>query len=555
MAIADTSEAILHNLVEHSLLRQIAGTMRRKRFLLHDLVRQYALEELQMDAAALAQTQQRYGEYFANLLQQQLAGLFQTTTARRLLQSDLPNIRHAWHWMVTERQVLLLHKSLLPLTLFHLYNCSFYEMATVCESALATLRPALQQSADRAIVQLVSTLLSHYAYHATFCGRLQEAASLAQEARSLAEAIDDDQAQVLAYYSLNLIAAAQGALPVEQARKALSFAYRCAESPPYFTTLLLADLGRALANTGALTEAMTTYEEALRLAQEFDLRLLEAILYYRISQMQMRLGDWALVYNFAQQAATIYQALQYIPGNLHTLSAFVVYAYAVGDYEQAIRWSTQITAQCELYQVHDEIELAAYLYQGKAQASLGQSEQARQNLMKAIEQSEQLNNLAYQTWAKLALGTLLLAQGAWQNAQTLGEAAFAVTALPEAAAYRMAAQTLLALLAWRRQDWQGAVIYLEEINTALNTAEFTAQQEIPWICLTCHELWRAKGDERAQEAIVQGYRWLQSCAAKISDETIRQAFLHNVPEHRRLLALARPSALHNLREDVARALG
>lgn len=161
----------------------------------------------------------------------------------------------------------------------------------------------------------------------------------------------------------------------------------------------------------------------------------------------------------------------------------------------------------------------------------------------------------YEAWTKISVGGLLLGQGAWQNAQALGEAALAVTALPEAAAYRVAAQTLLALLAGRRQDWPGATAYLEEIYTTLITAKFMAQQEIPWICLTCHELWEANGDKRAQEVIAQGYSWLQSRAAKISDETIRQAFLHNVPEHRRLLALARPPALHNVREDVARASG
>ena len=551
MKVAVTDDATLCTLVEHSLLHEVSSITQRKRFLLHDLVRQYALEQLQMNADALAQTQQRFGEYFAVLLEEQLPTLFQTAAARRFLHVDLHNFRQAWQWMVAERQKPLLNRNLLPLTLFHLYNGSFQEMATVCDAALATLRPALAQADDRATQQIVSILLAHYAYHLAFGGQLDKAVPAAQEARRLATALGDDQAQMIAYFSLNLIASVQGSLSVDQARTALHFAYRCAESPPYFTILLLADLGRALTNAGALTEAMTTYEETLRLAQEFELRLLEAILYYRLSQMQMHLGDWARVYALAQQASAIYEVLQYIPGNLHTLSAFVVYTYALGDYAQALHRSTQILRLCETYHVHDEIELAAFLYQGKVQRYLGQSAQAHKSLVMAVERSEQLGNLAYQAWAKTTLAHLRLEQGAWQEAQALGEAALAVTALPEAATYRVAAQTLLALVAWRCQDWSVVAAYLAEVYTVLTTGAFDEQQEIPWICLTCHELWAAHGDQRAQEIIARGYDWLQSRAAKISEEATRRAFLQNVPEHRQLLALARPPALQSAKAAVA----
>ncbi|MCE7985521.1 MAG: hypothetical protein DYG89_30470 [Caldilinea sp. CFX5] len=545
MTVADATDTILSILVDHSLLRVVSNSARSERFLLHDLVRQYAMAQLQMNAAALAQTQQRYAEYFAALLEQQLPGLFQTTAARRFLQVDLHNIRHAWQWLVAERQVALLDKTLLPLTLFHLYNGSFQEMATLCEAALGTLRPALGQTGDSAAEHIVSILLAHYAYHSAFCGQLDKALQAAQEARLLAAAIDDDQAQMLAYFSLNLIASVQGSLTVDQARTAMCFAYRCAESPPYFTTLLLADLGSARMNAGALNEAMTAYEEALRLAQEFDLRLLEAILYYRISQLQMRLGDWAKVYTLAQQALAIHQALQYIPGNLHTLSAFVMYAYAVGDYEQVLRWSKQMIIQCEMYHIHDEIELAAYVYQGKAQVHRGERTLAHQSLVAAGQRGEQLGNRVYQAWTKIALGELLLTQGAWQEALALAEAALAMTASPEAAAYRMAAQTLVALLCRRRQDWRGAAAEGDAVYTALTAGRLATQQEVPWICLTNHALWAASDNERAQAFIAYGQTWLQNQAAKISDETIRQAFLHNVPEHRRLLALARPTTVHS----------
>jgi tetratricopeptide (TPR) repeat protein len=296
---------------------------------------------------------------------------------------------------------------------------------------------------------------------------------------------------------------------------------------------------------GALNEVMSAYEEALRLAQEFDLRLIEAILYQRSSQMHMYLGDWASVYRFAQQASTIYQALQYLPGKFNTSAAFMMYAYAVGDYEQVLRWSQQLMTQCEMHHIHEEIELAAYAYHGKAQIHRAEREQAYQSLVVAVERSEELGHRAYEAWTKIALGELLLAQGAWQEVQALGEAALALTTSPDAAAYRMAAQTLMALLYWRRQDWRGAAVYQKEIDDALTAGRLATQQEVPWICLTGHALWTASGDERAHAFIAYGQAWLQSQAAKISDEIVRQAFLQNVPEHRSLLVLARPTTVHN----------
>lgn len=143
----------------------------------------------------------------------------------------------------------------------------------------------------------------------------------------------------------------------------------------------------------------------------------------------------------------------------------MMYAYAVGDYEQVLRWSKQLITECEMHHIHDEIELVVYAYQGKAQVYWG--EQAHKSLAVAVERSEQLGHRAYQAWTKIALGELRLAQGAWQEALALGEAALAMTDWPDGAAYRMAAQTLLALICRRRQDGRGAAVYGEEVYAGL----------------------------------------------------------------------------------------
>lgn len=60
-----------------------------------------------------------------------------------------------------------------------------------------------------------------------------------------------------------------------------------------------------------------------------------------------------------------------------------------------------IIAQRERYQIHNQVELAAFIYQGKAQAYLGQIEPAHKNLLFAAEQSARLGNRVCEAWTRL----------------------------------------------------------------------------------------------------------------------------------------------------------
>lgn len=52
-------------------------------------------------------------------------------------------------------------------------------------------------------------------------------------------------------------------------------------------------------------------------------------------------------------------------------------------------------------------------------------------------------------------------------------------------------------------------------------------------------LWAAEQRERARDAAADAEAWLLGVAAKIGDPRYRATFLEAVPEHRRILALAR----------------
>jgi len=55
--------------------------------------------------------------------------------------------------------------------------------------------------------------------------------------------------------------------------------------------------------------------------------------------------------------------------------------------------------------------------------------------------------------------------------------------------------------------------------------------------LTLYRVWAASGDPRADEALARAYRFVQKKADAITDAALRQSYLHNIAEHRDIVAL------------------
>jgi hypothetical protein len=53
--------------------------------------------------------------------------------------------------------------------------------------------------------------------------------------------------------------------------------------------------------------------------------------------------------------------------------------------------------------------------------------------------------------------------------------------------------------------------------------------------LTCHSVLAAAGDPRALGVLTRAHTFLLTQAGDISDATLRQSFLDNIPEHRELV--------------------
>ena len=94
--VAGARLAQLAGLVDTTLVRKTA----EGRYELHELLRQFALEILAQDASALAETRQRFGGYYAGLVEERAAALAAGGRGGAIeeVELELENVEAAWVW-------------------------------------------------------------------------------------------------------------------------------------------------------------------------------------------------------------------------------------------------------------------------------------------------------------------------------------------------------------------------------------------------------------------------------------------------------------------------
>jgi predicted ATPase/transcriptional regulator with XRE-family HTH domain len=134
-AVAGASLSDLESLVSKSLVRRTGSG----RFDMHELIHQYAVEQLQQDASEYAEIQMRHTRYFANLLNERgpsLKGAERPLVVSELI-SELANLRQAWHRASAQQQAKDLSQS--ADTLFWLY-----ESRSNCREGVPLYRQAVE---------------------------------------------------------------------------------------------------------------------------------------------------------------------------------------------------------------------------------------------------------------------------------------------------------------------------------------------------------------------------------------------------------------------------
>lgn len=421
--VAGAALPVLASLVTKSLLRQASG-----RYELHELLRQYASEQLQANQQAAQETADRHAAYYALLLERRgpdLRGPRQPEAIADLLR-ELGNIRAAWTWSVRHLRAEQLVRS--ADTLFWLYearsNCRegvplFGEVVEALQRARVSGAPETARS-SRALLAL-GQALSYQGYFCLRQGRHQLARDVLQQAHALLASLGGEEAQEAqstAAAFLGTAYYANGAY--EEGRRLLSesLAEKQAQGDRWAAAFCLRQLGLLASYTGDHHEARRLLGESLALSRQMGNPWSIASSLNLIGATAHAQGDERAASQLLHEALTLSQALDDRFNVASALRGLGQVSWALGQPDEARRYLTESVRLWR--EINDQESLARTLnHFGELLLAAGDRSGARQYFLEALTLAEAAQIAPIMLEALLGLAALHALEGAAQPALEL----------------------------------------------------------------------------------------------------------------------------------------
>ncbi|HEU5010910.1 MAG TPA: helix-turn-helix domain-containing protein [Roseiflexaceae bacterium] len=177
-AITGATLRQLHQFVGKSLL---SHNPQRDRYSIHELLRQYAAEQLATDPTVEQGVRDRHAAYYCAALHERESRLkgAQQIEALEDIERDIENARAAWQWAAAHKQMDLLAQAMDSLGLFYEWQGHYAEGVTAFRMAA----DALDTIAEGKTQQLQAMLLAYQARFAHLLGDGTTADALLQQAQ------------------------------------------------------------------------------------------------------------------------------------------------------------------------------------------------------------------------------------------------------------------------------------------------------------------------------------------------------------------------------------
>lgn len=380
-AITAISTGVLASLVARSLVRHQPGA----RFEMHQLLRQYAAQQL--DADQRADLADRHAGYFAGWLQRQEDQLHtpQCAAIFREIAFDHDNLRAYWQWALSRQQIPLLAQGLITLRLFYSDQGRYAEGIEWMAQTAAILAPLAAHKSDESDARrLWGRVLARWGAFCLWGGENAQAGELLTQALSLARAVDDhaelgfillnlgnhstlagdlDKAREQLEETLRHYRAAGKRLGVADALSALgalanttgdlTYARACLEESVALSRQLgderglrssLTNLGNVFYLSGDPLQARAYYLEALPLCQRAHDRSAEAILFCNLGSLAFESADLDEAESMLQQGIVIFDELGTVQHLIHATASLAEVHTAQGRLAQSrdeLRWALQ----------------------------------------------------------------------------------------------------------------------------------------------------------------------------------------------------------------------
>ncbi|MBK9055176.1 MAG: tetratricopeptide repeat protein [Chloroflexi bacterium] len=479
-AITGTSVAHLVALANKSLLRPALND----RFELHELVRQFAGEQLARQESSAVDVAHRHCDYYLGWLQQNQDEIENSQAMLQAIQADLPNIRAAWQWAVQNRRVPALTQGVQPLTLLYRLMGVFREARHRLDEAINLLRQP-GEPLDAAAARLLGLLLLEQSFFYEHLAHLTEAAALAEEALGLGQRHNDVHLQAVGHQRLAAIRMSQGDVEASQQLCEQGLALARLAGLPRQEASGLAGLGIIQQMQDRPEQALVYHTQALAVARQHRYRRFEAIVTGNLAVMYRRMGQFAAANTHAEDALRLSRMIGYADGEgmAHLNLADVYYLWR--NYETA---DSHYAAAHTIFQ-----RVGNQRYQSLTLTGWGLSLLRQGELFRARELSQQGHLLAQlagdvltEAAALLVLGQVEMEKGEFAAAEQIYQQVQSLISAGQFPAQIMVS-VCLAELAWRQNQPEQALAQVQWVLPHLESLPFDPPLTEPEIIHACCE--------------------------------------------------------------------
>jgi predicted ATPase/DNA-binding CsgD family transcriptional regulator len=300
-AVTGASLKTLASLVNKSLLRRDPTG----RYEVHELLRQYAEQQLDISSQERAKAHEQHCVYYADFMQRQWPHLRSRRMKAALdeIEIDFENVRTAWRTMVENGRAGEIRKAAKSLQEFLWIHPRYQDGVELFGKAVETLRCAAPGQETNITLGLA---LSNQSVFYTFLGLLERGKALAEEAVALLRRQDCPEEMIVALMLLGFTYFLRNEWTQMErtCQEGLQIARVYANLPGIAFHLLL--LGQAALNHGNYQEARRLGEESRRYAEELGgLKILPIIHGELLSQVAARLGDFVEAERRAQRGLAL----------------------------------------------------------------------------------------------------------------------------------------------------------------------------------------------------------------------------------------------------------
>ncbi|MBX3013070.1 MAG: AAA family ATPase [Caldilineaceae bacterium] len=384
--IANANLPALTNLWRKSLLQRTeantAGSVTGERYQIHELLRQFAMEQLDNEPAAEQAVHARHALYYLQWLMAQQVDLsgprYQATL--HAVESEVGNLTAAWAWAIAQRNLDLLAAVIPSLSAYYQRRGRYQEGYAACQNLVSQLGPT--PTADDAVLA-VGQGLAYQGAFAIELKRLTEARALLEHSLRLLNRPAFQAASAFVYYSLGYTAALQG----------------------------------------QLAQAHSWLERGLTLYQEHGDRLGAALTLHRLGRLAWLTGEYTQAHHWHSKSLALYRMLDDRMGAIHAISDLAMVSVLVDRVLEATQLFAEANTLIEL--LDDPLESAeARRRLGWLLAQVGYNQAAQEQYEICLTLITTAQEEHFRLEAYLMLSYLHLMQCHYTQALTLSQALF-----------------------------------------------------------------------------------------------------------------------------------